>query len=424
MVIRNKINMVIAGILLISMLVLPVLAGCQGGAPTTPSTPGTPTAEPKTLKIGAGLPLSGPLSMVGAIWQQGLDMAFERVNQNGGLKIGNDVYKIELVLEDSKATPDGAATAANRLVYEEDVKFLLADFWDPDTSAFEKVTSEAGVLLVRCYGEISAALEGGDMFDVGPGKPLCIRLHPTDDESMKTPIEYLVKNYPDVKSVSLMDMDIPMWGALEPYTAKLLSGYGLKVAGEYTRFPMDTMDFMPIVTRVLQSQPDAIYVLHGALDQFVLIVKSARDSGFTGPIFYSSPYDVGLATKAVANLSDVFGNGVVLTAPNLPSSVQEIVDLGRGKYGSNFISDTLNAYDVPTLFTQLLVKAQSLDPKTVQDKFETMTAPGSLQSIFGPAHVGGLKTAGVNRILVRPVPMCRMVEGKGDYIGAFMNEVP
>jgi ABC-type branched-subunit amino acid transport system substrate-binding protein len=262
------------------------------------------------------------------------------------------------------------------------------------------------------------------MFDVGPEKPLCIRLHPTDDESMKTPIEYLVQNYPDVKTVSLMDMDIPMWGALEPYTINLLNSYGLDIAGQYTRFPMDAMDFLPIVTRVLQSEPDAIYVLHGALDQFVLIVKSARDSGFNGPIFYSSPYDVGLATQAVPNLSDVFGNGVVLTAPNLPPSIQDVVDLGQATYGSGFISDTLNAYDVPTLLTQLLVKAQSLDPKTVQDKFETMTEPGSLTSIFGPAHVGGLQTAGVNRILVRPVPMCRMVNGQGDYLGAFENEVP
>lgn len=418
MIIRKKISIVVTGLLLLLLVLVPFLSACQGSGPSAPDT------KAKILKVGAGMPLSGPLSMVGAIWQQGMNMAFDKVNNSGGIKIGNDTYTIKLVIEDSKATPDGSATAANRLVYEENVKFLIADFWDPDTPAFHKVTSEAGALLIRCYGEISAALEGGDMFDVGPNKPLCIRLHPTDDESMKTPIEYLVKNYPNVKSVSLMDMDIPMWGALEPYTASLLASYGLKVAGQYTRFPMDAMDFLPIVTRVLQSQPDAIYVLHGALDQFVLIVKAARDSGFNGPIFYSSPYDSGLAANAVANLSDVFGNGIILDAPNLPASIKEVVDMGRAKYGTGFISDSLNAYDVPTLFVQLLEKAQSVEPQKVQDKFETLTASGSLQSIFGPGHVGGLKTVGVNRVLVRPVPMCRMVNGKGEYIGAFINEIP
>jgi hypothetical protein len=97
--------------------------------------------------------------------------------------------------------------------------------------------------------------------------------------------------------------------------------------------------------------------------------------------------------------------------------------MGRDRYGKGFISDSLNAYDVPTLFTQLLEKSQSIDPKKVQDTFETLIEPGSLRSIFGPAHVGGLKTTGVNRVLVRPVPMCRMVKGKGDYIGGFTNDV-
>ena len=396
------------------LIALPLLPLCQDEAHAAGS---------KQLKVGAGLPFTGPLSMVGAIWQQGMELAFDKINDQGGIKIGGDTYTIKLLLEDSKSTPDGATTAANRLVYEQDVKFLFADFWDPDTPAFHKVSSEAGVLLIRTYGEISSALEGGSMFDVGPDKPLCIRLHPTDDESMKTPIEYLVKAYPNVKSVSLMDMDVPMWGALEPHCTSLLNQYGLKVAGQYTRFPMDAMDFYPIVTRVLQSKPGAIYVLHGSLDQFVLIVKTARESGFNGPIFYSSPYDVGLASDAVPNLSDVFGNGIILNAPNLPAPIQEVVKMGRARYGKGFISDSLNAYDVPTLFVQLLEKSQSIDPKKVQKTFEKLTVPGSLRSIFGPAHVGGLKTTGVNRVLVRPVPMCRMVKGKGDYLGAFMNDV-
>jgi branched-chain amino acid transport system substrate-binding protein len=411
--IKKTISITVVSSLILLLLAVPLLGGCKGEAPAA-----------KTLKIGAGLPLSGPLSMVGVVKQQGFEMAFDKVNEEGGLKIGGDTYIVQLIVEDSMATPDGATTAANRLVYEQGVKLLIADFWDPDTPAFESVTSEAGVLLIRSYGEISAALEGGNVFDVGPDKPLCIRLCPTDNECMKTPAEYLANNYPNVKTVGLMDMDVPMWGALEPYTASLLGSYGLEVAGVYTRFPMDAQDFYPIVTPVLQSNPDAIYVLHGTLDQFVLIIKTARDSGFTGPFCYSSPYDVGLAANVVPNLSDCFGNGITLSAPNLPDSIQEVVDLGHETYGTSFVSDSLDAYDVAMLLIQLLEKAQSTDPQKVQDTFETLTAPGSLQSIFGPAHVGGLQTAGVNRILVRPVVMCRMVNGQGEYLGAFENDVP
>jgi ABC-type branched-subunit amino acid transport system substrate-binding protein len=186
---------------------------------------------------------------------------------------------------------------------------------------------------------------------------------------------------------------------------------------------MDAQDFYPIVTPLLQNNPDALYVLHGSLDQFVLIVKTARDSGFNGPICYSTPYDVGLASNVVPNLSDCFGNGVILSAPNLPDSIQEVIDLGLATYGTGFISDMLHAYDVPMLLAQLLEKAESIDPQTVLDVFETLTTPGSLQSVFGPAYVGGLQTVGVNRVLIRPVPMCRMVNGQGEYLESYVSDV-
>jgi branched-chain amino acid transport system substrate-binding protein len=411
--IKKTISIAVVSSLVLLLLAVPLIGGCKAEAPAA-----------KTLKIGAGMPLTGPLSMVGAVFQNAFEMAFDKINEEGGLEIGGDTYMVQLLLEDSMSTPDGATTAANRLVYEQDVKFLIADFWDPDTPGFYSVTSEAGVLLIRCYGELSSALEGGSMFDVGPEKPLCIRLAPTDNEVMEPPIEYLVNNYPDVETVGLVDMDVPMWAALEPYTASLLGNYGLEVAGEYTRFPMDAQDFYPIVTPVLQNNPGALYVLHGSLDQFVLIVKTARESGFNGPICYSTQYDVGLASDVVPNLSNCFGNGVILSAPNLPDSIQEVVDMGQERYGTGFISDMIHAYDVPMLLAQLLEEAQSLDPQTVQDTFETLTEPGSLQSVFGPAYVGGLQSTGVNRVLVRPAPMCRMVNGQGEYLESYVNDVP
>jgi branched-chain amino acid transport system substrate-binding protein len=149
--IKKTISITVVSSLILLLLAVPLLGGCKGEAPAA-----------KTLKIGAGLPLSGPLSMVGVVKQQGFEMAFDKVNEEGGLKIGGDTYMVQLIVEDSMATPDGATTAANRLVYEQGVKLLIADFWDPDTPAFESVTSEAGVLLIRSYGEISAALEGGN----------------------------------------------------------------------------------------------------------------------------------------------------------------------------------------------------------------------------------------------------------------------
>jgi hypothetical protein len=175
---------------------------------------------------------------------------------------------------------------------------------------------------------------------------------------------------------------------------------------------------------MLQSNPDSINVLHAGLDQFILHIKAAREMGFKGPLVHVPPYDLTLVAKLTSpDLTDIFGNGIATDDPNLPDSIKRVIELGQAKYGAEFISDSVDAYDTMSLFLQL-EKAQSVDPQKIQDTFETLTNPGDLQSVFGPAHVGGLKTNGVNRVIVKPMPFSRVVNGKAEYLGSFTTEIP
>jgi len=49
-----------------------------------------------------------------------------------------------------------------------------------------------------------------------------------------------------------------------------------------------------------------------------------------------------------------------------------------------------------------------------------MTAPGSFNTCWGPAHMSGKKTFGVNRVLNRPVPQTRLMNGKIEFLGLKM----
>ena len=84
-----------------------------------------PISGEKTLKIGGCLPLTGPASVAGLAFKQGWDMAVEKINNEGGLKIGADTYKIDLIIEDDKASPEASTTAATKLCYQDNVKFVL-----------------------------------------------------------------------------------------------------------------------------------------------------------------------------------------------------------------------------------------------------------------------------------------------------------
>ena len=51
-------------------------------------------AAEKKIKIGSIMPISGPLSVVGMAWTRGWELFFEKINEQGGIKVGHDVMNL------------------------------------------------------------------------------------------------------------------------------------------------------------------------------------------------------------------------------------------------------------------------------------------------------------------------------------------
>jgi len=54
---------------------------------------------------------------------------------------------------------------------------------------------------------------------------------------------------------------------------------------------------------------------------------------------------------------------------------------------------------------------------------EAMSLPGSVQTVLGAGYIGGLRRYGVNRVLVRPIPLSHLMNGKAIYIGAQLPKI-
>ena len=70
-----------------------------------------------------------------------------------------------------------------------------------------------------------------------------------------------------------------------------------------------------------------------------------------------------------------------------------------------WVDDALMPWDEVWVLAQAIEKANSLDPMQAVKVLQSMTKPGSLKTTFGPGYMGGLKTYGVNGLLVRPMPI-------------------
>src|SRR5512136_2435064 len=104
------------------------------------------TAEP--VKIGLGLPLTGPLSFMGTEFLKGSQLAAEEVNKAGGILGGR---KLELVVRDHKGIPAEGVTLAKRLITEDKVSLIDVDLPSTTNIAVQVVSKDLKVVQLSSY---------------------------------------------------------------------------------------------------------------------------------------------------------------------------------------------------------------------------------------------------------------------------------
>ena len=403
-------NLLVVGCLLLTLLAVVFTGGCP-----KPTTTTTPPAPPKHLTVGAIMPISGPISTIGMAWIRGYELYFDKVNAEGGVKIGDDTYLIDFIAEDDKVNPEAAGTAAKKLVFQDKATFVFGTILEQCTQAIYDVCAPNGVLHLITWVNVP-----WHPADVSPDKPLCVRPMISPQDSHKPDLEYLLEAYPDAKTMVIVAPDIGLEKLVEDCKS-VAAELGIEVvATEMWEFGIT--DFIPLYTKVLAYNADAIYSLSSAQAHYQLM--SARQLGFTGPFISSSPLgpDVFLAVAGPEACTDVICSG--WDPATATGVLKEVVDGWQAKYGAEpFISDASFAWDESWILVQALEKAQSVDPEMVLATLDTMTAPGSLQTGFGSAHMGGLETYGVNRVLVRPIPISHIMNGTIEFVGFMPIEV-
>lgn len=400
-------TLLLVGCLLLTLLVVAFTGGCATTATTTPPTTPTttpPTTPPKHLTVGVIMPISGPISTVGMAWVRGFELYFDKLNAEGGVQIGDDTYLFDVIAEDSQANPEAAGTAAQKLVFQDGATFVFGEILEQDTQAIYDICAPNGVLHLITWVNVP-----WHPADISPDKPLCVRPMISPQDSHRPVLEYLLEAYPDVKTMVLVVPDIAV-GKLDEDCRAIAAELGIEVVGTEI-WSFGITDFVPLYTKVLAYNADAIVTLSSAQAHYQLL--SARQLGFTGPFVSTSPLgpDVFLAVAGPEACTDVICAG--WDPAGATGALKEVVDGWQASYGGEpFISDSSFAWDCGWILVQAIEAAQSVDPATVLAKLDTMTAPGSLQTGFGSAHMGGLETYGVNRVLVRPIPVSYLMNGQ------------
>jgi len=102
--------------------------------------------------LGAAVSLTGKYSSNGVHTQNGYNLAVDRINSMGGVKVGGKNYKFEIIYYDDESNSGRAAQLAERLIKQDGVQFMLGPYSSGLTKAMAPVTEKYGIPMVEANG--------------------------------------------------------------------------------------------------------------------------------------------------------------------------------------------------------------------------------------------------------------------------------
>src|SRR5690349_3179610 len=105
------------------------------------------------FKVGVITELSGDLATGGNVTKRGYDLWAQEVNARGGIEIKGKKYQVKLFYADAQSNPASGASAAERLITQEHVDFILGPYSSGVTLAVAPVVEKYKVPMITGSAE-------------------------------------------------------------------------------------------------------------------------------------------------------------------------------------------------------------------------------------------------------------------------------
>jgi branched-chain amino acid transport system substrate-binding protein len=370
-------------------------------------------AAQKELKIGAIFPLSGRGATWGMAAQKAITVKQREVNGKGGLKVGGDTYKLEIIWEDDKFNAAAGRMAAEKLVNRDRVKFILGSQSSAVILAVQPITEPNKILfLVNSFAREVLA----------PDKPYSFRMVLTSNEILQGMYPWMSKTYPDLKTVAFVEPNDASGWSVEKDCRRMAeqSKYQIVFSQFYER---GTSDFYPLLNKMIAAKPDFVDFSGAPPGDQALMVKQMRELGYKGKTFSSTTMDPAEFCKiaGVENSEGHISNTHDLLGAYTTEGQKKYYDGYIAMYGKPFDPVTPKYQVYLDVLIQALEKAGTLDTAKVM---ETMEKTEEWQTIFGTSKFGGKEHYGIKRQIVTPVYISEVIKGNLVNRGTMMPSLP
>jgi branched-chain amino acid transport system substrate-binding protein len=207
------------------------------------------------LVLGAALSATGIYASNGNNTKNGYEFAVKKINDAGGVKIGGKCYHFKIKYYDDESTPVRAAQLVERLINQDNVKFVLGPYSSPMTKAILPVTEKYKAPVVQAEAASRSLFTQGYKYRFGIVATSEKYLTPVIDMAAEQ-AKKAGKKPSDVK-VAMIYQDDSFSLDVRQGVAELIKKYGMKTAID-DRMPKDLNDITSFLTKVKALKPDVL----------------------------------------------------------------------------------------------------------------------------------------------------------------------
>ncbi len=259
-------------ILSLFVLAALLLTACGGGG----------AGGAKEVKVAILAPLSGPVPTFGVMTRDGALMAIEEWNAKGGVAGA----KIVPIVEDSQCTPDPAVNAANKVIDQDGVKFIIGEVCSKASIPVSDIANSKGVI------QVSPTSTNPDVTVdpiSGQTKQYIFRACFIDPFQGLVGAKFAIEELGAKTAFVMLDQANDYVKGLAEQFALNFEKMGGTIVGTESYTATDT-DFSAILSKVAEAKPDVVY-LPDYYNIVNLATKQAKEKGITAPFIGGDGWD-------------------------------------------------------------------------------------------------------------------------------------
>lgn len=232
--------------------------------------PDKKTSGQDVWKVGAYLSLSGAETQFGVDTKEGIELAFEEVNQAGGIKGKN----VKILFEDDKTNPQEATNKVLQLIDRDKVVAILGEVSSSRSKAGGIVANKKKIPM------ITPSSTHPEVTQVGP---FVFRVCFTDDMQGRMGAEFIVNKLGKKRVAQLFTSDDLYSSGLAHEFRQHVKRLGGEIVIEKSFLESET-NFTTYITEIRDAKPDMIYapIYYTAM---VPVARQAKAAGVKGEMF-------------------------------------------------------------------------------------------------------------------------------------------